>query len=349
MVRIHKLRFDFIKRGIDFEVGVVCVKWPCHLCKGMSSSSRGSNSGESDASYGELRLEFLSSSSESLHVEVEREVREDPPSEHAESLWPKRSGYSWVAEGVRNCSSKYRWSRLLKSWLNSIYLFGRGFDPDSMHVERVSAVECVCHGREGSAADFFYVYSCMFVKLHVRLPFDEFTIGVLRLLNVAPTQLHPNSWGSLQAFRLLCKALTLEPTADSFSYFYLTRPREPCSWVSLVGRPKSCVLDGFTQSFKNFKDGFFRVSMKAGVQPWYLDESGVARFPLYWTDSPTKWELVAKEALDAASRRVVDVLERLPPRAAGKWIVCCYLTDDPGRDVCGTFPCSRTGSRVGLI
>jgi len=41
----------------------------------MSSSSRGSNFGESDASYGELRLEFLSSSSESLRVEVEREVR----------------------------------------------------------------------------------------------------------------------------------------------------------------------------------------------------------------------------------------------------------------------------------
>ncbi|QCE14716.1 hypothetical protein DEO72_LG11g1720 [Vigna unguiculata] len=49
------------------------------------------------------------------------------------------------------------------------------------------------------------------------------------------------------------------------------------------------------------------------------------------------WELVAKEALDAASRHVVDVLERLPPRAPGKWIVCCYLTDDPGRDVCGVM------------
>jgi len=79
----------------------------------MSSSSHGSNSGESDASYGELRLEFLSSSS--LRIEVEREVREDPPSEHAESLWPKRDGYFWVAEGVRDCYSKYRWSQLLKS------------------------------------------------------------------------------------------------------------------------------------------------------------------------------------------------------------------------------------------
>ncbi|QCD83028.1 hypothetical protein DEO72_LG2g3370 [Vigna unguiculata] len=37
------------------------------------------------------------------------------------------------------------------------------------------------------------------------------------------------------------------------------------------------------------------------------------------------------------SRRVVEVLERLPPRALGKWIVCCYLTDDPGRDVCGVM------------
>jgi len=116
-----------------------------------------------------------------------------------------------------------------------------------------------------------------------------------------------------------------------------------------VGRPKSCVLDGFTQSFKNFKDWFFRVSMEAGRRPWYLDEGGATRFPLYWTGSPTKLELVAKEALDAASRRVVDVLERLSPRAPGKWIVCCYLTDDPGRDVCGMFSCSRTGSRVRLI
>jgi len=311
----------------------------------MSSSSHGSNSGESDASYGELRLEFLSSSSESLRIEVEREVREDPPSEHAESVWPKRDGYFWVAEGVRSCYSKYRWSRLLKSWLNSIYLFERGFDLDTMIVERVSVVECVCHGREGASSDFFYMYSCMFVKLHIRLPFDAFTMGILKLLNVAPTQLHPNSWGSLQAFRLLCRALGLEPTAESFLYFYVTRPRDPCSWLSLVGRPRICVLDGFTQSFKNFKDGFFRVRMEVGHEPWYLDGAGVARFPLYWTSSPTKLEVVSRDMLDASSRRVVEVLERLPPRAPGKWIVCCYLTDDPGRDVCGMFSCNHRGSR----
>jgi len=61
----------------------------------------------------------------------------------------------------------------------------------------VSTVQAVCHCREGLEGDIFYMYACMFTELHVRLPLDEFTMGVLRLLNVAPTQLHPNSWGSL--------------------------------------------------------------------------------------------------------------------------------------------------------
>ena len=163
----------------------------------MSTSSSGSNSGDSGASFGGLRLVFCSTSSEPLHVEIEREIHEDPASEHAESSWPKREGYEWVHKGVRNCFSKYRWSRLLRSWLASVYLFERGADINAVSIERVSGIDSVCHGREGFEDDFFYVYACMFMKLHVRLPFDEFTMGVLRRLNVAPTQLHLNSWGSL--------------------------------------------------------------------------------------------------------------------------------------------------------
>jgi len=158
----------------------------------MSTSSSGSNSGDSGASFGGLRLEFFSTSSESLHIETEREVREDPASEHAESKWPKRGGYEWVNEGVRNCFSKYKWSRLLRSWLRSVYLFERGVDTNAVSIERVSGVDAVCHGREGFEDDFFYAYACMFMKLHVRLSFDEFTMGVLRRLNVVATQLHPN-------------------------------------------------------------------------------------------------------------------------------------------------------------
>jgi len=299
-----------------------------------TTSSSGSNEGDSGASFGGLRLEFLSSS-ETLHIEVEREVREDPANEHAESLWPRRGGYEWVAEGVRSCSSKYRWSRLLRSWMNSIYLFERGADPSMVAIERVSAVEAVCHGREGLEGDFFYMYACMFTKLHVRLPLDDFTMGVLRLLNVAPTQLHPNSWGSLQAFRLICKALYLTPTPEIFLYFYITRPRDPLSWVSLVGRSKISLLDGFTQSFKRFKDGFFRVRVLPAGRRVYYDDEGRPRFPFYWTSAPARRDALSKGALDADSRRVVEMLEMLPVRVPGKWVVCCYLTDNPGRDLCG--------------
>jgi len=69
------------------------------------------------------------------------------------------------------------------------------------------------------------MYMCHFSKLHIWLPFDEFTVGVLQLLNVAPTQLHPNNWAYLQAFWLLCMALYLETFLQAFLYFFDTRPK----------------------------------------------------------------------------------------------------------------------------
>jgi len=41
-------------------------------------------------------------------------------------------------------------------------------------------------------------------------------MGVLRLLNIARTQLHPNSWVFMQAFRIVCKFLLLTPTPEVF-------------------------------------------------------------------------------------------------------------------------------------
>jgi len=65
----------------------------------------------------------------------------------------------------------------------------------------------------------------------------------------------------------------------------------------------------------------------------YYDDEGRPKFPFYWTSAPARRDALAKEALDADSRRVVEVLEMLP----GKWVVCCYLTDNPGHDLCGMW------------
>jgi len=55
-----------------------------------------------------------------IPMETITETREDPPEEVAESSWLAKARYEWVAEDVRTQHSLFRWSRLLKSWLNCI-------------------------------------------------------------------------------------------------------------------------------------------------------------------------------------------------------------------------------------
>jgi len=54
------------------------------------------------------------------------EVREDPPEELAESNWSVNTGYEWMATYVRTQRSLFRWSRLLRSWLNCTPIFEKG-------------------------------------------------------------------------------------------------------------------------------------------------------------------------------------------------------------------------------
>jgi len=122
-----------------------------------------------------------------------REVREDPPEELAESNWPAKGGYGWVVVDVRNQSSLFQWSRLLNSWLNCTPVIAKGVSGSIVSLERVSAIDRVCHGQEGATEKFFYMYMCHFSQLHVRLSLDDFTMGVLRARRgtyaVAPEQL----------------------------------------------------------------------------------------------------------------------------------------------------------------
>jgi len=200
-------------------------------------------------------------------METVTEVWEDPPEEIAESNWPAKADYEWIAADVRNQSSLFRWSRLLNSWLNCTPVIAKGVNQGIVSLERVSAIDSVCHGQEGATEKFFYMHMCHFSQLHVRLPLDDFTMGVLRELNVAPTQLHPNSWAYMQAFCVLCQSLYLKPSPRVFLYFYDTRPRQPTTWLSLVSRPSISRLDAFSQSFKHFKDGYFKVVVKEEGRP----------------------------------------------------------------------------------
>jgi len=118
--------------------------------------------------------------------------------EIAKDNLPRRAGYDWVSHQVTRHFSKYRWSSMVNSYSAVYHIFAEGIPEGVLSVERCSTVDNVCHRRECHIFHFFFMYACLFTDSQIQVPFDEFTMGVLRTLNVAPTQLHPNSWASLR-------------------------------------------------------------------------------------------------------------------------------------------------------
>ncbi|RDX92629.1 hypothetical protein CR513_25210, partial [Mucuna pruriens] len=94
----------------------------------------------------------------------------------------------------------------------------------------------------------------------VILPFDDFAANVLRILGVAPSQIHPNSWAAMQAFRVICRALAI------------------LGWISLIPFPKRSLFTPFVASYKGFKECFVYIKSVAGTS--FASDS--EPLPLYW-------------------------------------------------------------------
>jgi len=157
-------------------------------------------------------------------------------------------------------------------------------------VESCLPTETICLGRSPTELPFFYMYSCPFSELHVSLPFDNFMMGALKALNVALTQLHPNTWVSIQAFHLICDVLCLHPTPSCFLSYYTSHPTEPIQWHSLIIQSGNILFSSYTTSYKNFKERFFKVFIRPKSMPYFFDEVGRSRFPMSWTRKPQKFK-----------------------------------------------------------
>jgi len=312
--------------------------------KGMSSSDSVSLSMSSSESIksGRSRGRHVEEESSSsgvmvggIPMETVREVREDPLEELAESNWPAKGGYGWVATDVHNQSSLFWLSRLLNSQLNCTPVIAKGVSGGIVSLERVSAIDRVCHGQERATKNFFYMYMCHFSQLHVRLPMDDFTMGVLRSLNVAPTQLHPNSWAYMQAFRVLCQSLYLQPSPYAFIYFYDTRPRQSTTWLSLISRPNISRLVAFSQSFKHFKDGYFKVVVKEEGKSHFLNVDESTKFPFSWTRTPSRYKDMGTDELSAGDNEVVETLMKFTNKLPTKGLIRVYNSVHPIIDIEG--------------
>ncbi|QHN98452.1 uncharacterized protein DS421_13g389660 [Arachis hypogaea] len=149
----------------------------------------------------------------------------------------------------------------------------------------------VCFGRaDETAPHFFFMYESMVTRLGVFLPFSEFEMSVLRHCRVAPTQLHPNSWGFLKIYQFISQALEFPTSLRIFFYlFHMTKPfsglNNKQQWVSFRAIQGRRLFTLFDESFHDFKNYFFKVQAVEGHHPFFLDEHSSPRFPLYWLEA----------------------------------------------------------------
>lgn len=131
-----------------------------------------------------------------------------------------------------------------------------------------------------------FMYKMLFCILEVRLSFTPFECAILQALNVALTQLHPNGWGFVWAFAILCRGLGCEPTVGLFFSFFQAKSMKKDSWLSVNNQSCGSILIAKSQSYKDFKESFFKVRAGPTCPGLLVDPSGKEKFPLYWTTKP---------------------------------------------------------------
>lgn len=58
----------------------------------------------------------------------------------------------------------------------------------------------------------FYFYLPTIREVEVRLPFSSFVLGVIKVLNMVPSQIIPNGWSLIKAFEIIFQRLRVYPT-----------------------------------------------------------------------------------------------------------------------------------------
>jgi len=190
-------------------------------------------------------------------------------------------GPAWVDPKVCEIVSMFHTDASVTEFLNKVAVLKALAEDSLLSFGPYSLDDRVYREQSFIEPPFFFMYSCLFANLHVSLPFDMFMVSVLRSLNVAPSQLHPNTWACMQAFRIVCRTFGVCPLSTRFLHFYASHPSELLGWHSLVSWEGSMLFKPFSTSYKNFKEKFLKMFVKLAGTHYFFDEADQSRFPLF--------------------------------------------------------------------
>ncbi|MED6145502.1 hypothetical protein PIB30_025806 [Stylosanthes scabra] len=182
---------------------------------------------------------------------------------------------------------------------------------------------------------FLWVYSELFTRLGVRLPFTEFQREVLSRCRVTASQLHLNGWGFLRTFERVCLHFGFRPSWRVFLYTYQLHALPPgkgfMSFRAYQGRK---LFDSFEESIQEFKWHYFKVLPFPGKRPFWLNDKGVP-FPwVYWNAEVGDFRITALDPLETLA---FDFLQSLPAGLGKKSnFKCPWILDHNDADV-GAF------------
>ncbi|KAK2390408.1 hypothetical protein QL285_063952 [Trifolium repens] len=183
------------------------------------------------------------------------------------------------------------------------------FKEDDAVLEPVGEGEYVT-GVPSSGPTSFYMYTKFIEDFHLYFPFTEFQQSMLRVLNIAPTQLSANSWSFIKAFELICFGLDiLDPSVAVFFSFYHIKNLSPNSLVSLSAQPNRGLFSLYSSNYKNYKETFWRVRGAEGIQNIMYSPEGEPLFPFHWTSNPRLVKGAIYESLSQFERDTVAYLE----------------------------------------
>jgi hypothetical protein len=183
------------------------------------------------------------------------------------------------------------------------------FEEDDVVLEPVGEGEYVT-GVPSSGPTSFYMYTKFIEDFHLYFPFSEFQQSMLRVLNIAPTQLSANSWSFIKAFELICFGLDiLDPSVAVFFSFYHIKNLSPNSLVSLSAQPNRGLFSLYSSNYKNYKETFLRVRGAEGIQNLMYSPEGEPLFPFHWTSNPRLVKGAIYESLSEFERDTVAYLE----------------------------------------